>query len=443
MYYLHWLDSMNDSQLTPSHESITVNYSLPSACLTLFHLFCPCILMQPTFAGDWPQILGLERNSIAQDEKLLPQWPKSGPEVAWKIKVGTGYAGPAVRDDVVILFHRVGDVERVEARKLADGTLIWKQDFPVQYQPSINPDDGPRCVPQILEERIVVYGVGGDLRVLSRKDGKQVWTKNVLEEYAGNSGYFGAGSSPLVVDEQVLVNVGGREGGVVAFALSTGKEMWKVMDLGASYSSPVLTTIAGEKLAIFVTRLELVSLKPDTGTVIHRFPFGQRGPTVNAATPQVSGNELFLTASYGIGAKLINLSKEPPEFIWENDRSLSSQYSTPVKRGDYLYGIHGREDVPGAELRCIAWKSGEVQWKETDFGVAHFIAVSELLLVVKIDGELMLVEATPEKFKPLSTYSVTKDHLRSLPALSDGKLLLKISGAENALIALQVGKTID
>ncbi len=100
------------------------------------------------------------------------------------------------------------------------------------------------------------------------------------------------------------MNVGGRKGaGIVAFSLTDGKALWKATNDAASYSSPMAATIGGKRQVIFVTRLNVVSVDPKTGKVLFQFPFGQRGPTVNAANPLVFGDHLFVSSSYGVGAQ--------------------------------------------------------------------------------------------------------------------------------------------
>ena len=181
--------------------------------------------------------------------------------------------------------------------------------------------------------------------------------------------------SPIAVDDRLLVNAGGRRGaGLVALALQTGKTLWQATDDAASYSSPTLVTRQGKTRVLFVTRLNALLVDPENGNVVARYPFGRTGPTVNAATPLVFDDYAFLTASYRVGAALLRFEGDAWTPVWANDDSLSSQYNTPVYADGYLYGIHGREDVGPADLRCVEAKTGRVAWSEEGFGVAHLTA---------------------------------------------------------------------
>jgi hypothetical protein len=186
-----------------------------------------------------------------------------------------------------------------------------------------------------------------------------------------------------------------------------------------------VVTIDGKPRALFVTRLNMLLVDPATGEVLAQTPFGMRGPTVNAATPILAGDAVFLTASYGIGARLLDVKPAKVRELWSSDEVLSSQYNTPVYDGGYLYGIHGREDAGLAELRCIEAKTKKVAWSEADFGVAHIIHADGKLLILKNDGELVLARATPKKFDVLARAKIFDDTVRAIPALAGGKFFAR------------------
>ncbi len=183
----------------------------------------------PASAGDWPQILGPHRNGIGEKETLAETWPASGPKTLWSHAVGDGFAGVAVAVGKAVVFHRVGGSERVESLDAATGKPLWKKDFPATFQPAFVEDNGPRATPLIHKEHIYTYGAMGELRCLELATGNVVWERDTFEDYNSKrpfrgeppEGYFGIGSTPLVVDDKLIVNVGGdsTDAGMVAFAL--------------------------------------------------------------------------------------------------------------------------------------------------------------------------------------------------------------------------------
>lgn len=403
------------------------------------------VLSVSAAAGDWPQILGPQRNGHAIGERLLDKWPEGGPKLLWQHKVGRGYSGAAIQDDRVIVFHRVGDEEIVEAIRLADGERLWRQSYTAHFQGQIFPDqNGPLCVPVISGSTVFVFGAGGDLRALSFETGKKLWERALYREHRQRGGrtdfgYFGAGSSPIVEGDRILVNVGGFKGaGIMAFDTGSGKTLWKATDEGPSYSAPVATTLGNVRHVVFVTRYNAVSIDPDNGEVRFRFPFGQRGPTVNAASPIVAGDLLFATASYGEGAQLTRFNADSAKQIWANDEALSSQYNTPVLHNGHLYGTDGRADVGVGALRCVELKTGKIAWSEKGFGVAAPILADGKLLIVTADGKLVLATPRPDSFQARDTAQLTNGVLRALPALAHGRLLVR---DESALKCFAVGET--
>jgi outer membrane protein assembly factor BamB len=359
----------------------------------------------------------------------------------WSYPVGQGYAGPAVANNRVIVFHRDGGAERVESLEATTGESLWKTDFSATYDGGYNSDLGPRCVPLIHDDRIFLFGAAGDLHCVNLADGEKRWTREAYSDFRGQEGYFGAGSTPIVAAGNVIVNVGGRGAGIVAFDLDTGKTAWQATDEGASYSSPVLAKVNGQPQAIFVTRLNTVSIDPKNGKVLFRFPFGSRGPTVNGATPLVFDDYLFVSSSYGVGANMSRISGEGVKELWANDNVMSSQYSTCVYRDGFLYGTHGREDYKNGVLRCFEAKTGEVKWTVPGFGVAHSILVGDQLLLLGVDGRLRLAEVNSDAYREIASAEISTTLTRSLPALSNGKLYLRENdGQGGKLICLQLAK---
>ena len=169
----------------------------------LIAAFAPVVIE----AGDWPQILGPNRNGSAVDEAPVSAWPSAGPPRLWGIEVGSGFAGPAVAGNRIVLFHRVRNMERIECLDAATGKSEWHTDFAADYRPGVNPDNGPRCVPLIHGSQIFVFGAAGNLHCVQLADGRKVWSRDAYTEFGGQEGYFGAGSTPIVVDQKLLVNV--------------------------------------------------------------------------------------------------------------------------------------------------------------------------------------------------------------------------------------------
>jgi len=376
-------------------------------------------------AADWPQYLGPSRDGHSPETGLNWNWPKGGPPVAWAIDVGSGWAGPVVAGDRLILFHRVGDEEVVACLDPATGKEKWAAKYRTRYRDDFMFDDGPRATPLIAGGRVFTLGANGDLHGWDLATGKPLWHHNLLTEYGAPKGYFGVACSPVLAGGKLLINVGAKGAGIVAFDPASGKEAWKATDDAASYSSPTVAEVGGKTLALFLTRGGLAAVEPETGKVRFTFPWRPRiDASVNAATPLVWKDEIFLTVSYNTGAVLLRAKGDELEEVWSNDRSLSCHYNTPVRVGDYLYGVHGRQEGV-AQLRCVEWKTGTVKWTVPRFGTATLIAVDGGLLALTEGGELIRFDASPDAYKERARAKVLTSPTRAAPALAAGRLFAR------------------
>lgn len=388
-------------------------------------LLTACLL-----AADWPGPHGPNRDNVSVEKGLNWVWPAGGPPVLWTKDIGKGFAGVAVGGKTGILFHRVGDAEIVQAFDPATGANGWKFEYATKYVDDFGFDPGPRATPVIRDGRVFTYGPNGDFHALDLATGKKLWSKNLLKEYDASKGYFGAASSPLVLPDRVVVLVGGPEAGIVAFDPATGKEIWKATGDAAGYSSPVLAKIDDKDAVVAFTRNGLRVVDPESGRLRFSYPFRSRlDASVNAATPLVAKEAIFLTASYGTGAALLKPRGADVDEEWANDSSLSSHYCTPVRVGDYVYGVHGRAEGGGAELRCIEWNTGKVRWTEKNFGCASLLNVDGGLIAVTEGGWVTRFESNSGKFvQKAVAKDVVPGPCRAFPALADGRLFVRGDG---------------
>ncbi len=383
-------------------------------------------------AGDWPQILGPNRDSQALDEQpLKTDWKADQPQVLWAQPIGSGYAGPAIAQGVVYLADRAGSEERLQALDLTTGKAKWQATWPGTYRSSMDPDSGPRAVPVIANGKAVCYGAAGDLVCIELANGKVLWNLPLRKQFNAEDGYFGAGCSPIVVAGTVIVNIGGSKAGIVGVALDSGKVTWQATRYDASYASPVATSVKGQPAVIVVTRLKTVLLDAASGNVLSEIDFGARGPTVNAATPlRLSDNTYFLTASYSIGAKLVELSGDKLNIKAANKVLLASQYNSPVKVDSVVLGADGREDGGSVNLRVLDVEGLKVLEERPLPGTTHFIAIGPQVLMLSVDGTLQLAQVadgtvTIQSKRPLADKS--GGVFRALPAFSNHVLVVRSS----------------
>jgi outer membrane protein assembly factor BamB len=372
---------------------------------------------------DWPQFLGPKRDGISKETGLNLQWPKDGPPRVWDKKIGEGFSGPVIAGDRLILFHRVGDEEVVECLDASTGKGRWRHAYATQYEDQLGKGNGPRATPTVAGQRVITLGAEGTLSCLGLDDGKPLWSRSIVKDYNVPQSYFGVGTSPLVDNDLVLVNVGGKGAGIVAFALATGKEVWRAGNDGASYASPIACTADGVRHALFFTREGVVLLDPAKGTERFRTRWRARyDASVNAATPLVIGDRAFISASYETGALLLKLKKDGAEVAWKNDEIMSNHYNTCVYHDGHLYGFDGRQES-GANFRCVDLDAQKVTWNRPRFGCGTMVLADGHLIVLTERGDLVAVEASPNAYREKARAHVF-DALpcRAQVALAHGRL---------------------
>ena len=399
-------------------------------------LFTLLALTLPVFAADWPQFLGPNRNGAVTETNVAKSWPKDGPPLVWQKSVGEGFAGPVISGDRLVLFHRDNNQEIVECLDAKTGQRFWSANYPATYKDDFGFDEGPRATPAIDGQRVFTLGADGVFAGWALDSGKKLWSVDCRKEFGVGKGFFGIACSPLVERDLVLLNVGGKGSSIVAFDVQNGKVRWKTGDDEASYSAPVAATIGGTRYGLFLTRKQFTGVKLADGKVLFDYPWTPTiQASVSAATPIVIGDKVFISASYGAGAALLQIAEDGVKKIWSGDDILSNHYATSVHHDGFLYGFDGRQEY-GCKLRCVEAATGKVRWSEEGLGAGTLSVVNGELLVLTEKGELIRAPATAEKFKPTGRAQILPFGVRAHPALANG---LFYGRSKDKLVCVSLG----
>ena len=389
--------------------------------------------------ADWPQYLGPGRNGVYTGPPLSESWGPAGPRVLWRKDVGAGFAGPAVAGNRLILFHRVGNEEVVESLDAASGRTQWRYAYPTRYQDDFGFDEGPRAVPVVADGVVYTFGAEGQLHAVDLTRGTRIWAEDTMRRFNVPKGFFGSAGSPLLDSGRVIANIGGPKAGIVAFDAKSGMVLWTATDHGASYSSGVAATFHNARRALFLTREGLVGLDPASGRIAFSKPWRARNAnSVNAASPLVIGDRIFISAEYGPGAALLRVGADGSTLAeeWTSNDVLTTHYATAVHHDGFLYGYHGRQEL-GPSLRAVDGRTGKVAWSQDQFRAGSITLAGNRLLIVRESGEILLAPASPERFRPTARAQVLPAVVRAYPAVADGVVYLR---NERTLVALDLRK---
>lgn len=373
-------------------------------------------------AQDWPQLLGPNRDGVYAG----PFSPKPAFTKLWERPVGEAFAAPVVAGGRLLLYHRLGDEDLLESLDAASGKVQWTYKYKTAYRDDFGFLEGPRATPVVDGDRVYLFSAESVLRCVSLANGKLLWQVDARERFGAAKEYFGAASVPVVEGKLLLANVGGRrDAGIVALDKMTGATVWKAAPDEAGYSSPNVVTIQGTRHALFFTRSGLIDADPATGAIRFQLRWRARmAASVNAAVPQAAGNLVFLSASYGTGATVIEIAGNTYKQLWQGDDQLSNHYATSIHLNGYLYGWHGRQEM-GQELRCVELRTGKVQWSIPNLRAGTVTLMKDHLIVLTESGEALVAPASPKAFQPVVRKKLLEPTVRAYPALSAGRLYVR------------------
>ncbi len=405
------------------------------------------VLAATTYAADWPQWRGPNRDAVIVDPNHKLDKLPTEPKVLWKLPTGPGISSPVMAGGRVIFMDAQNEQEMAHCVDAATGKILWS--VPVGPKVVFSPDygGGPRCTPLIDGDRVYAQTSAGEFRCLALADGKTLWKINFGDDYGatwfGNksgepaaketaSRRHGNNGSAAIDGDRIFVPVGSPEKGtLVAFDKKTGKELWRAGNDNTAYSSVMFGTLAGTPQAVHFTADALMGVDAASGKVLWRVPL-KTGAKRHACTPLIAGDTVTV-ASTSIGTLRFGITKTGSEFkaeqVWAA-APVKTVIGTPTLVGKHLYTLG---DGNRANLVCLDFETGKQLWAQPGFGdYTSITAVNDKLLALTSAGELMLLKANPAQYEELGRAQVCAKTWAS-PAYADGKIYVK---DENSLTAL-------
>jgi outer membrane protein assembly factor BamB len=301
---------------------------------------------------------------------------------------------------------------------MATGREQWANAWDAEFQEAMG-GDGPRATPTWNEGRVYALGATGELRCLDAATGKRIWSRNILKDNHAENLTWGMSAAPLIVDEKVIVLPGGTAGqSVAAYNKLTGEPIWKALDDKQAYTSPMLVTLAGKRQILVVSGKRIMGLTVENGSLIWEYPWTTEYD-INSAQPLVlDENRVFISAGYGHGSAVLEITPAGVKSIWANNR-MKNKFSSSVLYEGNIYGLDE------AILACINTETGELKWKGGRYGYGQLLLAGGNLVVTTETGDVVLVKATPESHQELARFHAVSGKTWNNPAISDGLLLVR------------------
>lgn len=385
-------------------------------------------------AANWTQWRGPGRDGISKETGLVQAWPEAGPRLVWqRTGLGDGYSTPVVVGDRIYMISSEGlENEFVQALTVESGEQVWSTRLGKVGEPDQQPSyPGARSTPTVDGDLMYALGSDGDLACVERSNGNLRWRKNLRTDFGGQPGEWAYSESPLVDGELVVVTPGGEEATLVALDKNSGEVVRKWQVPGgddAAYASIIIVNAAGVKQYVQFLAKGLVGVHANTGKFLWRYDRPAQSSPANIGTPVAHDGLVYSGSHYAGGGAVRLVAKnggvEAEEVYF--DRKLPTAIGGAVLVGDYLYGTTRETMV------CVEFKTGDVKWTQ-ERGIAPAslcYADGCLYLHGEREGEVALVEATPEEYRERGRFMPSNLPDRgnakpwAYPVVADGRLYI-------------------
>lgn len=381
----------------------------------------------------FPQFYGPNRDGVLPGLTLDTNWSAHPPQLLWKQEIGAAWSGFAFVGDIAVTQEQRGEDECVVAYEVETGRQLWLHADRTRYF-TVIAGEGPRATPTIVGKQVFTCGATGRLNCLDLATGRIVWTRDVVAEGGGKVPGWGCASSPLVLDEMVVVHGGSGKHTLFAFRLADGLPAWTAGTADPSYASPSVATLAGVRQVIGFNHRQTAGYDAATGAILWERPWGNGNPSCSA--PVVLGtNQILFSGGYGVGAELFELSPDGAGKInvrqlWRSPR-MKAKFAHLYARNGFLYGLDD------GVFACVDLADGAQRWKEGRYGHGQGLLVGADYLLMAESGELILLRPTPEAPNELARFRVFNSKTWNPPALA-GEFLLVRNDLEAAALRLQL-----
>jgi outer membrane protein assembly factor BamB len=367
---------------------------------------------------DWPQFRGPTRDGIV---KWLPEQLPQELKPVWQVDLPNGgIGGVAANGQYVVVGSRdLADQQDLFECYSSSGRLLWGQMTPARGK--LDYGNSPRSTPLIADDLVFTIGAFGDVQALDIETGARFWHRRLVEDLAGKRPEWGFTASPILIDEQLIVQPGGTTNSLAALDSISGEILWSTAGEKAVYASLVLQPTSASGLVGLDS--QGVCGWSRSGQLLWR-----RKPAVDGdfgvPTPVITAHGMIVTSENN-GTRLYALDSlgEPSAEPIATNLQVSPDSHTPVAVGN-------RVVIADNHLYCFDLANGLKQiWRVRDHdlrGYASVIASDSRVLVLTENATLMLFDLQSGDI--LGRMKLSKVPLRVLahPALVGNRLYARI-----------------
>lgn len=409
---------------------VSVDETAPEMPAGRLETFDEDVAPRPVAWENWPGFRGANHDGVLENNtELARKWPEEGPEKLWEVKLGEGYAGPAVYDGRVYLidYDMENLADAIRCFSLEDGREIWRYSYPVKVKRNHGMS---RTVPAVNGRYVVTIGPKCHVVCLDAQTGEFKWMIDLVREYGTKEPLWYAGQCPLIVENQAIFAPAGKDVLMMAVDCETGEVVWQCAnDMGweMTHCSILPMRFGGQDFYVYPGSRGVAGVSAADGTLLWETDAWYL--RTNVPTPvDVGGGKIFLCAGYNKGSMMMQLVEQNgaivPEAVFElKPEVFGSDQQTPVFYQGHIYGVRPDQQLVCMDLDgTILWTSGS----GNKFGLGPYMIANGMIYILDDDGVMSLIEARPDAFVLLDRAKVLEGHESwGPPALVSGRLLVR------------------
>ena len=380
--------------------------------------------------NEWPAFHGPDRTNKSTETGLLKEWPAEGPELLFAVNgLGEGFSSVSIADGMIFTAGTVSDQPYVFAFDLM-GKQVWRTpaggswSTTASYASSYT---GSRSTPTYDDGVVYYLGEMGRLSAIEATTGKELWVKELAQEYDAPATEYGYSESVYIDGDRLYVRPAGKKGYLVCLDKSDGSLVWANTEIAGveGYSSPVVHESGGYKQVIGASSVAYNGVDAATGKLLWSVDFINQH-ACNISDAVVSNENVFISSGYGKGSMMFRLNmsegKITPEKVWEFV-PLDNHHGGVILHDGYLYGS-------GSQSKgwfCVDFLTGEQKWRSTGEEAAITYA-DGMIYMLSQRGTMTLVKATPEKYETGGSFKVPeggKGMCWAHPVVCGGRLYIR------------------
>ncbi len=365
-------------------------------------------------AADWPNWRGPTRDGISTETG----WKLTAGEAKklWTAQVGMGCSAIHVAAGRAYTQGNKNETDTVFCFDAITGKELWKHSYPSPLMPNYW-EGGTLATPTVDGDRVYAVGKKGDLFCFEAATGKIIWQKHLEKDFGGKMPTWGYAGSPLILGDKLLLETGADTGSVVALEKATGRLVWRGGKGPAGYGTIQPFSFQGKAYLAVFTGVALAILEQNGGKVVASYPFKTKYD-VNAVTPIISGDKIFIAAGYNHGSALVKFTGRALEQVWES-KKMRNHFNSCVLVNGCLYGFDE------SELACMELATGAIKWSQTGIGKASLMLADGKFIILAEKGDLITAEPSPAAFKELARAKVLGGKCWCVPVLANGRIYCK------------------